>query len=181
MEKKKKLRGRAKRASYFVQTASGEYVYQGPLYAARPRGRLRPQTALSLRWAMGLVSAALWVMNGFLPVHGMLRTWYVLLPYAAGLVCGVTQLWAVGKMGIREKPLREYVYESAAALPARSAAAAACSLLTAIGEGVSLAVEGLGGGTAAAAVIFLLSQGVIAVLSVFWFLMEKGFDWEKLP
>ena len=180
MAKERKLRGMAKRASYFVSTASGEYVYQGPLYAARPSGRITLKQASILRWVMGLLILGLAVADGCLPIPEMNGVFYVLLPYVAGLICAAMLLWAVCRMGRGDEALREYVYESTArALPVRTAASAICSALTLLGEVVFL-FRGGGSGTGVwVLTFFILSQGLIFCLSMLWFFVERAFVWEK--
>ena len=165
MAKERKLRGKAKRAAYFIPTASGEYVYQGPLYTARSVGRISPERAHRLRWGMGVVIAALWIADGCVPVQGMVNSFYVILPYGIGLICAAMLLWAVLQMGVKGLPLREYIYEAAVKqLPVRTAAVAVSAGLTLIGETVSLLLGGSGGFSPAATAFFLLSQTASAWL-----------------
>ena len=180
MEKEKKLRGRAKRASYFVMTASGEYVYSGPVYAARNHGRLSPGRAQLCRWGMGLACLALAVADGCLTAPGMSGTFYVLLPYVAGLICAAMLVWAAYRMGRGDEPLREYIYESTAkALPARTVATAICAGLTLIGEAAFLIRNGRAGAGIGPTVFFVLSQIGILVMAMLWFCMERALIWEK--
>ena len=180
MAKERKLRGKARRASYFIRTASGEFIYQGPLYAPASKGRVSPERIWLLRWGMGVVIGLLWIADGCVPVHGMVNTFYVILPYGIGLICAAMLLWAVIQMGLRPAPLREYVYEATVKkLPVRTLAVAICAGLTAIGEAVSLLLEGGGGSAPGMTAFFLLSQGVVLALAALWFRLERGFDWEK--
>ena len=86
MAKERKLRGRAKRASYFIQSGTGEYIYQGPLYASENGHGMTPKGAMVRRWCFGIAVAVLEVLAGCLPAPGTADRFYVLVPYAAAII-----------------------------------------------------------------------------------------------
>ena len=180
MADKRKLRGKAKRASYFIRSASGEFIYQGPLYEARQKGKITPERALTLRWIMGFVITALWLVEGCMSVPGMNGSALVLPFYVAGLISGAMLFWAAMQMGFKCAPLREYVYDATVKqFPIRTMAVAICAGLTLIGEGICLALNGVGRAAPAMIVLFFLFLAVILALSILWYCMERQFFGEK--
>ena len=179
MAGERKPRRRAREAAYFAPSASGEYVYTGPHYR-QAAGPYTWKQAMARRWGAGLIMAALAVLDGCIPVPGMSRTAYVLLPYAGELAAVCALLWAVGRMAAGGERLREYVYEQTVLkLPVRTALAAVCAGLTVAGEGIYLALHGLAGGGPIYTAAFLLTQAGVLILSLLWRRMEKEISWEK--
>lgn len=180
MAKERKLRGRAKRASYFAPAASGGYVYTGPLYSQLPDQKLTWRQAMARRWAMGMAIGGLVILCGCVPVQGMVNTAYVILPYAAEVVAAASLVWAVCRIHSGGERLREYVYEAAVCrLPTRAVLTAVFAGVTLAGEAVSLFLDGLGGKSVLWVWVFLLSQAVILGMSLIWRRMEKGILWGK--
>lgn len=179
MARERRPRRREREAAYFAPSATGEYVYTGPICSQAP-GRWTWRQAMARRWVMGLAMAALAVLDGCIPVPGTANVFYVLLPYAAELVTVLMLLWAVARMAAGGERLREYVYEATVLkLPVRTALAAAFAGLTAVGEGIYLILHGRGGGSGAYTVIFLLSQVCVLVISLIWRRLERGISWRK--
>ncbi len=135
---------------------------------------------MTLRWVMGAAAMGLTVLCGCLPLAGMTRAVYVIAPYMCQFIAGGMLLWAVGKMTGGGDGLREYVFDaSVPRLPGRAAAMALFSVLTAIGEGVSLLKLGDGSGNRAAVIVFFAAQLIVFVISLIWRRMERGILWEK--
>lgn len=169
----------AREAEFFAPSASGEYVYTGSYYA-QSAGPYTWKQAMVRRWVMGLAMAALAVLDGCIPVPGMSRTAYVLLPYAAELTAICALLWAVGRMAAGGERLREYVYEQTVMkLPVRTVLAAVFAGLTVAGESLYLLLHGPDGAAAAYTAVFLLTQAGVLILSILWRRMEAGIRWEK--
>lgn len=127
----KKRRGSRAYLNDFERDLTGRYHYRGKLY--HYQGTLPRQRALAMLWGCGGASLVLLLAAGCLDGPGLGRCFYVLLPYVAAFVAGVTVCWALGRITAGGDPLREYVYESAAAkLFGRSRVAALFSGITAL-------------------------------------------------
>lgn len=179
MAKERKLRGRAKRASYFIQSGTGEYIYQGPLYASENGHGMTPKGAMVRRWCFGIAVAVLEVLAGCLPAPGTADRFYVLVPYAAAIITAGVLIWGLAQMPGDGGPVREYVYESwVVPMPLRTMAAAILAFLAGAGEVLELILRGSGGKTAAA-VGFILCQCGALVISLIWRRLERGVVWSK--
>ena len=132
MGKKRGKRGANSYLNDFHLNVSGEYVYEGELYALEDK----PQHAAKKKkfWVLTALLTAVSVAGGCLPAPGMRNCFYVILPYL-----GVA--WAAVRLGTNWSAVREYVYErSVPVLPRRAAAAAVFAALGAVAEIVFLAV-----------------------------------------
>ena len=153
------MRARKRRAylSYFHKNAAGEYVYSGSLYAYEGGNRKRALTGL---WALLGVAIALTVLGGCIPVPGLTRMWYILIPYVLSVIAICMGLWSLGEITAGGDSLREYVYEkSVKRLKRRMVLASVCAALAFIGERV---YAGQTGSFPVAAGLFLGWEAVTA-------------------
>ena len=141
----KKRRGRRDYLNDFRQNAAGEYLYTGEHYAFVEQGKSRRRflTELWLLCGGALVAA---VAAGCIPAAGMDSCFYMLIPYAAGLMGAVSLCWGLGRLTAGGDPLRAYVYqETVEKLPSRAALTAAAAGLTMIGAVIRLICSGFDG------------------------------------
>ena len=117
----KKRKGRRAYLSDFQQNVSGEYIYTGAVYAySDASGKTRKQTLARL-WLMGGAAFVAALVQGCIPAGGMLGCAYVLLPFAAELLCACCAVWALIRLTTSREPIREYVYTATVeALPGRA-------------------------------------------------------------
>lgn len=125
MEKNEKKQKKKRRAYLddFKKNDSGDYVYEGAMYAFCERDESRKKM---LAKVCGLCGALVFtaVVNGFLPVPGLQNSAFVLLPFAVELIASISCCVAVGRIILNGKALREYVYQATVMkLPGRSAIA----------------------------------------------------------
>lgn len=152
----------------FHKDSEGKYVYQGEMYIYRGNARADGQSGLGCElrklWAWCLVLMGSLVAAGCISAPGMDNCFYVLLPYAVGLVAGVSVCWALCRLTSGKNPLKAYVYEaSVKALPFRTVLAALCAGVCMIGEVVFVLRQGMGEKTVSFCVFFMLN--VLIVLS----------------
>ena len=139
MAKKRGKRGANSYLNDFHLNVSGEYVYEGELYALEDK----PQHAAKKKkfWVLTALLTAVSVAGGCLPAPGMSNCFYVILPYLGELTCSLLVAWVAVRLGTNCSAVREYVYErSVPVLPRRAAAAAVFAALGAVAEIVFLAV-----------------------------------------
>ena len=135
---------------------------------------------MARRWILSISILSLILLCGFLPVQGMVNSFYVIIPYACSLVCAAMLLWGVIQISDGEKGLREYVYKSVVGqLPIRAAATGIFAGLTLVGEGIFLFREGAAGTDVAATALFCLAEGAVLVMSLICRRMEKDILWGK--
>lgn len=181
MAKRDKKRGWAGKASYFTPIGANSYTYSGPLYTLRPESRLTARQASTRRLLLGGGIMVLSLLCGFLPAPGMRNTFYVILPYAGGLILAAVSLWKAARIAYwNGNDLREYVYQATVErLPMTTLASVVFAGLSIVGEGFCLLLEGAERADLPFAIIFLLMQGVILTLALLWRKFETGLAWEK--
>lgn len=119
----------------FRRDKDGKYVYQGETYTCRESGQMDWKRLLFRLWAFGIGLLVCQVAAGCITAPGMDHCFYVLLPYAAGLIAGISACWALGRLTAGGNPLKAYIYEaSVKVLPARA-------ILTALAAGICIAGE----------------------------------------
>lgn len=117
---------------------------------------LRP--CLMKLWLLGAVLLGCLIAAGCISVPGMDNCFYVLLPYAAALMAGISVLWALGRMTAGGNPLKEYVYQaSVEKLPERAVMTVFFAAAAAAGEAVYICLHGAEGKPAGFCVFMLLN------------------------
>ena len=180
MDQRKK-RGRAAKASYFVPTGNGNYVYTGPLYSLSAEADITAKRASVRRLLLGGCIVALSLMCGILPVPGMNNTFYVIVPYAGTLIFAAVSLWKSARIAYwGGDKLREYVFESTVKqFPVHTLFCAVFAVASVIGEGIFLIIEKPDKTSLPLAVAFLLAHAVIAAMALIWRRLESALEWEK--
>ena len=109
MAKKRGKRGANSYLNDFHLNVSGEYVYEGELYALEDK----PQHAAKKKkfWVLTALLTAVSVAGGCLPAPGMRNCFYVILPYLGELTCSLLVAWAAVRLGTNWSAVREYRYE----------------------------------------------------------------------
>ncbi|MGM9537966.1 MAG: hypothetical protein ACI3VN_06500, partial [Candidatus Onthomonas sp.] len=144
MEEKKR-QGRRSYLNDFQQNAAGEYLYTGAHYTFVEQGKNRRRFLTEL-WLLCGVALAAAVAGGCIPGSGMDQCFYVMLPYAAGLVGAISLCWGLGRLTAGGDPLRAYVYEQTVEkLPGRAMVTAVMAGLTLLGSLVRLILSGFSG------------------------------------
>lgn len=134
-EKKRKARGLRANLKDFQRDASGQYVYTGASYTLSDKTGRTGKCALLPLWCFGGLTLVLTVVQGCVPAGGMRGCAYVLLPFAAELLCAVSVIWALVRLSVNPDPIREYVYTAAAEpLPRRGVFTAVFAGLACVGE-----------------------------------------------
>lgn len=162
MSKKNRRRGYLK---YYKKNADGSYTYQGNFYQLKEQAGGLLQIKLRLWIFCGAMIAAL-LLPGFLNVPGLSRCAYVIIPYAAALIAGVSAGWALFRFCTEGYPVREYVYlETISRLPGRACVCALGTLLAAGGEIIFL-VTAQANARTAEAFLFLASGAAAFVCAL---------------
>lgn len=138
----------------------GNYVYEGRCYVWNLTGKSRGPALMSL-WIPALAMILAQAAGGFLPAPGLGDCFYLILPYTAGLISGISVVWALGKFSAAGGRVREYVYQAVKGqVPFRTALTAICAVLSAAGEAVYILRHGTDG-SAPYAVLFLILEAVV--------------------
>lgn len=179
MGERKKKPGRRAYLNDFHADLRGNYTYTGAHYAYAP-GNPIPLRGLLARLGGGCaVLAACAVACGCLPAAGMDNTFYILLPYAVGVVAIAAACWAAVRLAAGGDPLRAYVYDATVGkLPMRVGLCCICTALALAGECLFLLLHGFGGmvwGTVA----FLLLQGAQLAVGALLLRLLGAARWEK--
>ena len=150
---------RKKRRAYlddFRKDASGEYRYEGDVYALDESTGLTKK-GFVLRIALSLAAAvAAAAGQGLVPAPGMDNSPIVLIPYALSLIALLVLLWAEAGAVFAEYPMRKYKYERhVRTLPVRAIVFASFEAAIIVCQTVHLAIYGAGGKTAAAIAFYL--------------------------
>ena len=143
--------------SQFRKDESGQYVYAGPymISAETPdhAGKRRMLMA-----AAAVPSAVLSIAAGCAQDAGMGGAFMLLLPYAAGLILDLMNLWTVIRLIYGRGRLRLYVYEKTVpVLPGRSAVRCVLGFAGLIGY-LICRIRGIYGGGGAGEILFIASQ-----------------------
>ncbi len=109
-------------------------------------------------WLPGAVLMGCLIAAGCISAPGMDNCFYVLLPYAASLMAGISMLWALGRMTAGGNPLKEYVYQaSVEKLPERAAMTVFFTAAAAAGEAIYICLHGTEGKLAGFCIFMLLN------------------------
>lgn len=124
----KKKKGRRSYLNDIRPNLAGEYVYVGKYYVFVP-GQKSFRRVLAEILFLCLMSLLGLIGSGFVNAGGMGNTFYVIIPYMGEAISVFVLLWAVSKLLIKGKKLREYVYGSSVLrIPAASICCAAFAL-----------------------------------------------------
>lgn len=176
---REKKKGRRAYLNDFHRNVEGQYEYAGERYEYCGDEKSRKRATAGLM-GLALLLVALVLGEGCIPVPGLSRTFYVLLPYVMELMGGVSACLAAGSLLVAEYPLREYVYQSTLQkLPFRSGAAALGAGLTLAGETIYLIRNGLGGMTGYV-VFFYVLQAAALLTAILLFRSSGKMEWKKM-
>lgn len=150
----------------FHKDQDGKYVYQGDVYTYQgsggPDGESGLRRELRKLWGWCIVLMGSLAVAGCVTAPGMDNCFYVLLPYAAGLMAGISVCWALCRLTSGGNPMKAYVYESSVtALPVRAILTALCAGLCIIGELVFVLRQGIGEKTVSFWIFLALDISVI--------------------
>ncbi len=181
MAEEKRKKGRRAHLSGFAPTAAGEYVYTGPHYAyVEQNGSYK--RFLVTQWVLALGCLGCAAAGGCVSGPGMDNTFYVILPWAAGLIAAVSVVWAVARMAYWGNPLRDYVYEkTVAALPTRCKIAAGLAAATGILSGISLLINKTAQKSVFGVCAFFSLQIGMFIMALALLSLIKKQKWEKRP
>ena len=178
MAQEKKRRGRRAYLDDFQKTATGEYVYTGQLHYYET-GSIPRRKALLWLWLMTGAMAAAQVLSGCVPAAGMSNTFYVLLPYAGGLLSVASVVWLMCRLAAGGDPLRHYVYTGTVAqMRVRGYLVLIFSALTLAGEAVFLILHGVGT-VLAGTIVFLVCQMICLGAALAWKSFAKKLSWSN--
>ncbi|MGM9521395.1 MAG: hypothetical protein ACI3VB_02835 [Oscillospiraceae bacterium] len=174
----KKRRGRRAYLDDFVKNAAGEYVYTGAHYSLSG-GKAAFKKAAALICAASAVIAGLIIACGCIPAAGMDNCFYVIIPYAAGLISAGSVVWAACRLASGGNPMREYVYEATVLkLPLRCTVIFAFSILTFLCDVLFLILNGFDG-KMTATIIFLAFELASGAASMWLKAYILGLSWSK--
>ena len=161
----KKRKGRRAYLSDFQKSISGEYIYTGAVYAySDVSGKTRQQTMAGL-WLAGGVTFIAAAIQGCIPAGGMLNCFYVLLPFAAELICACSAIWALVRLSSGHDPIREYVFiATVEALPGRAVLTACFAAAALIGETVFLLLHPAERSAAGWLLCVLMAAAIVSAL-----------------
>lgn len=175
---REKKKGRRAYLNDFHKNVEGQYEYAGERYEYCGDEKSRRRAAAGLMGG-ALLLVALILGEGCIPVPGLSRTFYVLLPYMVELMGGVSACIAAGRLLTAEYPLREYVYQSTIQkLPFRGAAAAFGAGLTLAGETVYLIRNGSEGMIWYVALFYIL-QAAALLIAILLFCGSGKMEWKR--
>ncbi|MGN0292366.1 MAG: hypothetical protein ACI4D3_00010 [Lachnospiraceae bacterium] len=165
MSETKKKKRRAYLDS-FQKNEAGKYDYTGNNYFFEGTDdELR--CSLMKLWGLCVVLMGSLIAAGCISVPGMDNCFYVLLPYVAALMAGVSVFWALCRMTSGKNPLKEYVYEaSVVKLPERAVMTVFLAVVTLIGEVIYICMHGMEGKTAGFCVFMLLESAAAGAVLV---------------
>lgn len=145
----------------FVLGEDGKYKYSGAVVEIGSDKRPFKKFA-RLLWAWVLICAALQIMCGCIPVDGMNNTFYVILPYGAGVISTGVLLYYIPGLTSKDGKIREYIYEkNRKIINVCSLCDAAFCTVTLIGEIVFVITNGFSEG-ALLSVVFMASHVIAA-------------------
>lgn len=172
--------GKSKKRQYlkdFQQTASGEYIYTGNVFSyagQKSYGSVRLSLGILCLWM-----AAAIVVCGCIPAAGMHNTFYVILAYLACLISIATVCWAVVRLLMAGKSVREYILEETTGkLPLRCLFVVVFAALSLVAE-LAVMIFGSEKGTTAASILYLVLMALIAGLSLWLRRVVISMEWEK--
>lgn len=176
MAEREKKRRRRSELEQFSPTADGTYVYTGDYMVFDGSATLCRRAAIGTLASAGGVFLLL-LAAGFLPVGGMRGSFYVLLPYAGGLIAAGMALYAAVRVAAGGRTLRTYLYEKTVpCIPRRAMTAAVLAVLAGLGEGLHMAL--VGPPTALDGLFLALTLGAAACGVLLWRTGRKQM-WKK--
>lgn len=165
MSETKKKKRRAYLDS-FRKNEEGTYDYTGSVYRFEGNDDELRCSLIKL-WGLCAVLVGSLIAAGCISAPGMDNCFYMLLPYVAALMSGISVFWALCRMTSGKNPLKEYVYEaSVAKLPERTVMTVFFAAVTAIGEVVYIFIHGMEGKTAGFCVFVLLESAAAGAVLV---------------
>lgn len=109
----------------------------------------------------------------------MSNTFYVLLPYAGGLLSVASVVWLMCRLAAGGDPLRHYVYTGTVAqMRVRGYLVLIFSALTLAGEAVFLILHGVGT-VLAGTIVFLACQMICLGAALAWKSFVKKLSWSN--
>ena len=176
--KEKKKKGRRAYLNDFQKNGAGGYVYKGDLYQYTDGEKKRKKDLLTL-WVWYAGAVIFGIMAGCLPVEGLGRSAFVLLPYLVEMGGLAAVGWALCRITAGGDPLRAYVYEATVLkIPRRAWVAMIGAAATLVGGIVYVASQGFCTDMAADLAFLLLHPAVFAC--VFWAKKKAGrMKWSK--
>ena len=173
-----------KRRAYlddFKVNEEGKYDYTGTVYQYEadedPENELRRE--LLKLWGLGMVLMSSLIGAGCISAPGMDNCIYVLLPYAAALIAGISVFWAFCRLTSGRNPLKEYVYEaSVGKLPGRTVMTIFCVVMDIVGEIVYICFHGIGE-KLAGLFLFAVLNLLAAASAVLMRRRILGMNWKK--
>lgn len=162
----------------FEKDGRGGYVYRGVCYGwsgcggsgrsgegVSGEGRTRPAQLIRL-WAVCGGMLLFLAAAGFVDGPGTGSCVYVILPYASGLLGGVSVCWGLGRLTAGGDPVRDYVFAaSAGKIPERAVFTTAGADMAMAGELIYVFRHGLEG-KPEGFVLFFLLEGIGAALAL---------------
>ncbi|MCR4673261.1 MAG: hypothetical protein K5637_08565 [Lachnospiraceae bacterium] len=124
-----------KKVNSYKETAGGGYSYTGIRYHWDEEAGPQRKSALKLFWILSVGALALNIIAGCMPAPGMMNAWYVIVPYAIGIICAVLTIFSVYNLANEHDPVRGNVYTSSISpLGARARAGTVFSIASAAAE-----------------------------------------------
>lgn len=165
MSETKKKKRRAYLDS-FRKNEEGKYDYTGSIYCFEGTDDDLRCSLMKL-WGLCVVLLGSLIAAGCISAPGMDNCFYVLLPYVAALMSGISVFWALCRMTSGKNPLREYVYEaSVGKLPERTVMTAFFAAVTLIGDTVYICIHGMEGKPVGFSVFMLLESAAAGAVLV---------------
>lgn len=173
-----KKRGRWAHLDDFHRTASGEYIYVGPLYVCR-EGDAAWRRSRRILGLLAAVMAAAVVAGGSVRAPGTGHCAYVLLPYVLSLLSVMSLLWGFIRLAGGKTPLRGYVYDATVPqFPLRTALALLGGAAAIVGELVYVLRSGTGG-MIAGMVLFFAAEVIVAAGAILWRRQMGKIHWDR--
>ncbi len=156
-KKRNKLSKRNETLSQFRKDESGKYVYAGRFMKTQDPAETAGKKNMMMAAAAAL-TAVLSIAAGCLPDTGMGGTFYLLLPYAAGLILDFLNIWTVFRVICARGRLRSYIYEKTVrVLPGRGALRCVLGFAGLFGY-LICRIRGIYSGSGPGEIIYILSQ-----------------------
>ena len=165
----------------FQKNEKGTYEYTGNVYQFQgtkdQENELRRE--LLKLWGLCTVLMGCLITAGCISAPGMDNCFYVLLPYTAALMAGISEFWALCRLTSGSDPLKEYVYESSVVkMPGRAVLTVSCIGMSMIGELVYICFHGIGE-MMACFCIFVVMNFLAAASAILMRRQIQGMTWEK--
>lgn len=170
---------RSKKRAYlndFKKNSEGRYEYQGKIFECKG-GKVqltRVKYRMWMAYAFVIICA---IAGGCIPAPGLVDTFYVILPYALGLMAAISLGWALCRLSCAGDQLKAYIYDvTVKKIPHRAVLTIILNTASVIGMLIYLLVHREDSGIAWC-IIFVVLELIVCVGAVGVFKIAGKLEW----